>query len=116
VDPRPFQRAAKIHGRHAAWLAARDENFAEALARGAIMANHALRRNPRMAAAFATRAVLYLVRARAAKESAERLAAATRAKEAFAMAFRDNPSIAREYADTAKEADFLADQRGGLSR
>jgi eukaryotic-like serine/threonine-protein kinase len=109
VDPRPFQRAAKIHGRHAAWLASRDEDFTEALTRGVMMTNHALRRNPRMAAAFATRAALYLVRARTTKVSAERIEAAMRAKEAFAMAFRDNPSLAREYAELAKEADFLAD-------
>jgi serine/threonine-protein kinase len=109
IDPRPFERAAKIHERRARWLASREEDFAEALLQGARMVQQALRRNPHHAAAIAVRGALHLVRARSAKQADERIAAAKRAKESLSIACRANPLIAREYADALKEANWLDD-------
>ncbi|MDI3287470.1 serine/threonine-protein kinase [Polyangium sp. 15x6] len=107
VDPQPFQLAAAVHERRAAWLLGQRKDPSEALAKGFGMIDEAFRRNPRMPRAFATRGDLHLVEARAAKDPKIREEAARRAKESFDAALAGNKFLARETEASRREVDRM---------
>ena len=68
----------------------------------------ALRLDPGLSQAHAIRGGLLLVRARAARDAAERLDAAHGAQAALARALELNPLLRGEYAELVREAESSA--------
>ncbi|MFT3775268.1 MAG: protein kinase [Minicystis sp.] len=97
VPAAPLQLAAEIHARRAAWLQQSGKDSRADIVAGRARADEALSRNPHLAAAFATKGLLAFVEARAAIEEGARDGAKKQAKEAFEMAFREQPGLARDY-------------------
>ncbi|UQA60912.1 serine/threonine-protein kinase [Polyangium aurulentum] len=107
TDPRPYQVMAEILAFRAAWAQDCGRAPQKDVAAGLLMAEKALSKNPHMATAIAAKGRLHLVQARAARTHPERAEAARRAKEAFASAFQENPTLAREHGDALREAAAL---------
>jgi len=76
---------------------------AEDVARGLDSAAKALLKNPRMVQALIAKAQLLLVQSHLVRSDVERAEIARRAKEAFSVAFRENPLLEREYSHSVKE-------------
>ena len=107
IDPHLFQLAAAVHERRATWLLDQRKDPSDALAKGLGMIAEALRRNPRMPRAFATRGDLHLVEARAAKDPKARQEAARHAKESFDAALTGSKFLARETEAARKEVERM---------
>lgn len=107
MDPLPFQIAAAIHERHAAWLLEQHRDPSDAIAKGLGMVLEAFKRNPHFAPALATRGDLHLVEAHAAKKPHARENAARLAGESFDAALVQNKYLARETEAARKEVERL---------
>ena len=92
------------------WLHERRKSPERDVEEGLAMAGKALEKNPHMAAAFAAKGHLYLVKARAARAGSDRAEAARHAKEAFEAAFRENPLLERERGASLSEASRLCEE------
>jgi len=101
-DPRSYQTMADIHTQKAAWLKNHNRSPATDIAEGLRMIDTVLGIHPHNARAFATKGELLALRARTARDG-QRQDVARQARDAFALAFQENPRLEREYATVMKE-------------
>lgn len=104
-----YHQLAAAYEMRARFRAERHQSSEQDINEGLLMADKAIAKEPSDARAHATRAMLYLVKARVTRDKAARAGAARQAKEAFDTAFKENPLLALpdNYGDDSKEAARL---------
>jgi serine/threonine-protein kinase len=104
-NPEVYLALAEIHALRAGWLFAREQRAEQDGSNGLSMADKALAIHPRMAAALATKGVLFLVQARASRDAKRRSEALRGAKASLEAALRENPLLARELGEVLEDAE-----------
>jgi len=105
-DPRIARAIGEIRELRAAFFLERGDDAATEIAEGLLSVERALALHPRMAAAFACRGRLFLLRARSASDRKDERAFAERAMQALSAAISENPLFERKL-----ERDMAAARR-----
>ncbi|MDI1477165.1 serine/threonine-protein kinase [Polyangium sp. y55x31] len=99
AHPAFYQTMAEIHALRAKWLLSQKKSPDEAIRRGLEMADKALSIHPKMATVLQAKGRLLQARAKSLKDGPERIRAEEQAKQTFASAIEQNPSIERDADD-----------------